>query len=72
MEELWQLIENGGVAGVLVFVGWLILTGKLRPEREYLDMRDQRDEWKDEALASRLLLRDATDVAERAVHAEVR
>lgn len=67
MEDLWQLIEKGGVAGVLVFVGWLILNGKLRLEREYLDMREQRDRARDGEREATHGLGEAADIAERVV-----
>lgn len=69
---IWQLVQTGGALGVLVLVSWFVLIGKLRLEREYLDMRTQRDQWRDEALAGRPLLREAAEVAERAIHSEVR
>lgn len=64
---IWQLIQAGGAGGVLSLGLWLVLTGRLRLEREYLDMRAQRDEWKDEALESRQVTKEAASELERVV-----
>ena len=46
--ELWEtavsLFREGGAIATLALGLWLILTGRLVPERYYLDMIKQRDD----------------------------
>jgi len=66
MGELWGIIRDGGALGVLAVVSWLVLTGKLRLEREYLDMRDQRDRARAGEREATHALREGAEIAERA------
>lgn len=40
------LVDNLGVVGVVLLVGWLVFTGRLVPRRTYEDIIHDRDEWR--------------------------
>lgn len=70
MGELWGIVREGGAEGVLAVLVWLVLTGKLRLEREYLDMRDQRDRARAGEREATQTAVVAADIAERVVRPE--
>lgn len=68
-----SLFREGGAIAVLAFFLWLIVIGKLRNEREYLDMKQQRDDARAGEREATTGMRDSTDVAAdvlRAPHKE--
>jgi hypothetical protein len=44
-----SLLDGVGVVGVVVFVGWLIMTGRWVPRRTYDDKVHEADEWRIES-----------------------
>lgn len=40
-----SLLDGVGVVGVVVFVGWLIMTGRWVPRRTYEDQVDRANQW---------------------------
>ena len=66
-----QLIRAGDAPSVILIGLWLLLAGKVRLGREYDDMKEQRDRAIAEGRANAQVMREAADVAERAVSSEV-
>lgn len=69
--DLSRALQAAGAFGVLFAVFWLVLIGKLRLEREYLDMKEQRDRALAEGHASTRVARETVDDYERTVGSEV-
>ena len=60
LSELFKYLNTGGVVGVLVFVIWAVYAGKLVTRREFDDLKEDRDKWRDSSLR-------ATDLGDRAL-----
>lgn len=58
-----SLFREGGAIAVLAFFFWLLLVGKLRVEREYLDMKEQRDLARAGEREATTGMKESTDVA---------
>lgn len=62
-----QAAQYGLAVLVLVIVLGLLIRGSLRLEREYLDMRADRDMWRRIAIEGNTVTSQAVEVAELAV-----
>lgn len=63
---LLQIVRDGGAAaGGALFVGailmWLVLTGRLVPKSQYVDMRAQRERYRRELREERRAHRNTVD-----------
>lgn len=54
------LLEGVGIAGILVFLFWLIATGRLSTRREVDDLRHDRDQWRTESRIKDQTIADLT------------
>ncbi len=59
-QAVWDFLNAGGVLGVLVFVLWAVYSGKLVTRREFDDLKEDRDRWRESSLR-------ATDLSDRAL-----
>jgi hypothetical protein len=50
LPALWNLVQTGGVVGVLVAALFLLVTGRLPTKKQLDDMRDERNFWRTLAL----------------------
>lgn len=44
--DFWKVIQSTGPWGLIAFLTTMLFAGKVRLEREFVTMREDRDEWK--------------------------
>lgn len=70
LPEIVQVISNTGLVGLLIIIVWGGAKGWWVYGREYKEMKQDRDEWKEAALSGTTIAERAIDTASNVVNAK--